>query len=112
MNRNLSYKGYYAAVEFSAEDDLFIGRIAAINDVVTFEGDSVEALKSAFREAVDDYLAACAEIGKRPEKAYSGQLMLRLSPEVHAKAALAAELAGKSLNQWSEEALSAAADTE
>jgi predicted HicB family RNase H-like nuclease len=112
MSRNLSYKGHHAAVEFSAEDDLFVGRIAGINDIVTFEGESVAALKAAFQEAVDDYLAACAEIGKKPEKAYSGQLMLRLSPEVHAKAALAAELAGKSLNQWSEEALAAAADAE
>ncbi len=110
MSRTLSYKGYRAAIEFSVEDDLFVGRIAGINDVVTFEGDSVAALKRAFREAVDDYLAACAEIGKKPEKAYSGQLMLRVSPEVHAKAALAAELTGKSLNQWSEEALAAAAE--
>lgn len=112
MSHNLSYKGYRAAVEFSAEDDLFVGRIAGINDVVTFEGDSVAKLKRAFREAVDDYLAACAEIGKKPEKTYSGQLMLRLSPRVHAKAALAAELSGKSLNQWSEEALAAAAEPE
>ena len=110
MSRTLSYKGYRAAIEFSVEDDLFVGRIAGINDIVTFEGDSVAALKRGFREAVDDYLAACAEIGKKPEKAYSGQLMLRVSPEVHAKAALAAELTGKSLNQWSEEALAAAAE--
>ncbi len=29
----------------------------------------------------------------------------RITPELHAKAALASELSGKSLNQWAEEAL-------
>jgi predicted HicB family RNase H-like nuclease len=104
-----SHKGYSARVEFSPEDDLFVGRITGIDDIVTFEGESVKALKSAFREAVEDYLAACAEIGKKPQKSYSGQLMLRIDPAVHANAARAAELAGKSLNQWSEEALAKAA---
>lgn len=48
-------------------------------------------------------------IGKEPQKAYSGQMMFRVDPEVHRKAALAAELAGKSLNAWAEEVLEKAA---
>jgi hypothetical protein len=36
--------------------------------------------------------------------------MFRIDPAVHAKAALAAQLSGKSLNQWAEEALRDAAD--
>ncbi|MCA3565573.1 MAG: toxin-antitoxin system HicB family antitoxin, partial [Methylocystis sp.] len=44
-----------------------------------------------------------------PKKAYSGQMMFRVSPEVHRQAATAAELAGKSLNQWAEEVLRKAA---
>jgi len=35
----------------------------------------------------------------------SGKVMFRVDPEVHRKAALAAELSGKSLNQWAEEVL-------
>ena len=35
--------------------------------------------------------------------------MFRVNPEVHRRAALAAELAGKSLNQWAEEVLERAA---
>ena len=58
---------------------------------------------------MDDYVATCAELGKAPEKPYSGNLMLRVSPEVHASAALAAQLAGESLNQWGERALGEAA---
>jgi predicted HicB family RNase H-like nuclease len=66
-------------------------------------------LCAAFHEAVEDYIETCAKVGKDPQKAYSGKMMFRVDPEVHRKAALAAELAGKSLNQWAEEALEKAA---
>lgn len=105
----MSYKGYQARVEFDPDDEIFVGRIAGITDVVGFHGDSVEGLKAAFHEAVDDYVETCAKVGKSPQKPYSGKVMFRISPEVHANAALAAELAGKSLNEWAEEALAEAA---
>ena len=105
----LTYKGYSARIEFDAEDEIFFGKIAGIRDGVSFHGDSVSDLKAAFHEAVDDYVEVCAKIGKKPEKAYSGQLMARIDPEVHARAAMAAELAGKSLAGWTEEALRQAA---
>jgi predicted HicB family RNase H-like nuclease len=65
----------------------------------------VPALVDAFRDAVDDYIETCAKIGKPPERPFSGKLMLRVDPAVHAKSVEAAELAGKSLNQWTEEVL-------
>ena len=74
-----------------------------------FHAESVEGLKQACQEAVEDYLEACAKIGKEPQKAYSGRVMFRVSPEMHGKAAVAAELSGKSLNQWAEEVLERAA---
>lgn len=105
----MSYKGYSARVEFDAEDMIFFGRIADIRDGVGFHADTVEALVAAFHEAVDDYIETCARIGKEPQKPYSGKMMFRVSPDVHRRAALAAELSGKSLNQWAEEVLSSAA---
>jgi predicted HicB family RNase H-like nuclease len=69
----------------------------------------VARLKRAFREAVDDYLATCERVGKAPEKPYSGRVMFRVAPDTHAQVALAAQLAGKSLNQWAEEILRATA---
>ena len=69
----------------------------------------VEGLRDAFHEAVDDYIETCMKIGKEPQKAFSGQVMFRVDPEVHRKAALAAEMSGKSLNQWAEEVLGRAA---
>ncbi|MEZ5848943.1 MAG: type II toxin-antitoxin system HicB family antitoxin, partial [Geminicoccaceae bacterium] len=78
-------------------------------DGVGFHADTVESLRDAFHEAVEDYIETCAKIGKEPQKAFSGQVMFRVDPEVHRKAALAAELSGKSLNQWAEEVLDRAA---
>jgi len=48
---------------------------------------------------LDDYLADCAERGVNPQKPASGKVMLRIRPEVHAAATIAALVAGKSLNQ-------------
>lgn len=97
---NLTYKGYYARVEFDPEDMIIVGRIARIDDVVSFHADNGNDLIAAFHEAVDDYIAACAKIGKAPDKPYSGKLMFRVDPEIHAQAALAAKLTGQSLNTW------------
>ena len=102
---SLSYKSYLARVEFDSDDRLFVGRIAGINDVVGFHAQSVAELEKAFRDAVDDYVATCERIGKPPERPFSGRVMFRVDPRVHARAALAAQLRGVSLNQWAEEAL-------
>jgi predicted HicB family RNase H-like nuclease len=105
----MNYKGYSARIEYDDADEIFFGRIAGITDGVSFHADTVKDLKAAFHEAVNDYIQTCVAIGKQPQKSYSGQLMLRVSPEVHAAAARAAELSGKSLNAWGEEALKQAA---
>lgn len=106
----LVYRGYAARIEFDADDEIFTGKIAGIRDVVGFHADTVADLKAAFHEAVEDYVETCKKVGKEPQKPYSGNLMLRVDPQVHSKVAMAAELAGKSLNEWGEEALSKAAD--
>ena len=67
----MSYKGYTARVEFDAEDEIFFGHLAGINDIVGFHSDTVADLKAAFHEAVDDYVETCAKIGKTPEKPFS-----------------------------------------
>ena len=109
MTNTMTYKGYAARIEYDDDDGIFTGQIAGIRDRVGFHADTVEDLRAAFHEAVDDYLETCASIGKEPQKAFSGQVMFRVSPEVHRKAVIAAELAGKSLNQWAEEVLDRAA---
>ena len=102
---SMSHRGYSAVIEYDDEDGLFFGRLAGIRDGVGFHGQTVDELREAFREAVEDYIETCAKIGETPQKPYSGQLMVRVDPQVHADAALAAELAGKSLAKWTEEKL-------
>ena len=108
MNNVLNYNGYSARIEFDPEDRIFFGRIAGIRDIVTFHGETVDELIAAFEEAVDDYLEVCQRIGQPPNKSYSGKLMLRLSPEIHAAIAANAEINGKSINQWVSDTLSEA----
>lgn len=101
----MKYSGYQAIVEFDAEDRVFHGRVAGLRDVVTFAGESVAELEQAFRESVDDYLALCQARGEAPDKPMSGEFMVRIDPELHRQAALAAQRAGKSLNKWVAEAI-------
>ena len=82
-----------------------MGHIAGINDVVGFHGESVAELRIAFREAVDDYLETCEKLSRPPLRPYSGKIMLRVPPEVHAAVATAAEVSGKSINQWAADTL-------
>lgn len=110
MSNTMTYKGYAARIEYDDEDGIFTGQIAGIRDRVGFHADTVGGLREAFHEAVEDYIETCSRVSKEPQKSYSGQVMFRVSPEVHRKAALAAELSGKSLNQWAEEVLDRAAD--
>ncbi|MFK8331627.1 type II toxin-antitoxin system HicB family antitoxin [Pseudomonas sp. BJa5] len=105
----MTYKGYAARIEYSDEDQLLIGHVAGIRDVIGFHGESVSELRNAFEEAVDDYLQTCARLGREPQKAYSGKLSLRLEPALHASVAAKAELADKSINQWVSEVLNRAA---
>jgi predicted HicB family RNase H-like nuclease len=110
MSENvMTHKGYSARVEYDDDDRIFWGRLAGINDIVGFHADNVKELRAAFEESVADYIETCAKVGKEPQKPYSGKMMFRVAPETHRRAALAAELAGKSLNQWGEDVLEKAA---
>lgn len=96
----MTFKGYAARIEYSDDDACFIGHIAGIKDVIGFHAETVKELRAAFEEAVDDYLATCEKLGRAPQKPYSGKLMLRVPPEVHARAAMMAQAHGLSINQW------------
>ena len=101
----MTFKGYAAKIEYSDEDTCFIGHIAGIKDVIGFHAETVKELRAAFEEAVDDYLATCEKLGRAPQKPYSGKLMLRVPPEVHARAAMMAQAHGLSINQWASDVL-------
>ncbi len=103
--KTMKYKKYSARIEYSDADGCFVGHIAGIKDIVGFHGESVNELRTAFDEAVEDYLETCKKIGKSPQKSYSGRLMLRIPAPIHGAIAQAAEASGKSINQWATELL-------
>jgi predicted HicB family RNase H-like nuclease len=105
MKDFMVYKGYVGSVRFSAEDDVFYGRLEGLKDLVSYEGQSVAELKSAFHEAVDDYLDFCKKKGKTPEQPFKGSFNVRLSPALHRKAATRAAMEGISLNQLIQQAV-------
>lgn len=98
----IDYKGYTGVFEFDPTIDAFHGRVVGLQDVVTFEGSSVEELRRAMEESVEDYLELCAEAGKEPERPYRGEFLVRTTPELHRAVATAAEAAGMSVNAWVE----------
>jgi predicted HicB family RNase H-like nuclease len=110
MKNVLKHKGCAARVEFDAEDCIFVGHVAGIKDAIGFHANTVEGLIAAFGEAVDDYLDTCARLGKAPDKPLSGKVFIRATPDLHARAAVAAKMAGKSLNQFGVEALERATE--
>ena len=109
MKNVMTYKGYTARIEFDQRDNVFTGKVIGIADSITFHGETVKELRADFQAAVNHYMADCEATGRSPFKAASGKLMLRVSPEVHARALATAKLSGKSLNQWAEEVLRKAA---
>lgn len=95
----MNYKGYEGVVQFDEDAKIFHGDVIGIKDVITFQGRSVDELEQAFKDSVDDYLAWCEERGEKPEKTFSGNLRLRISPELHALLAREAQKKDTSLNQ-------------
>ncbi|MBI5409344.1 MAG: type II toxin-antitoxin system HicB family antitoxin [Nitrospirae bacterium] len=105
MSDTMTYKGYIGSVHYSEEDEVFHGKLEAINDLIMFEGTSVKELKKAFHEAVDDYLETCKEMGREPQKPFKGSFNVRIPSDLHRKAVEKATRQGISLNQLVQKAL-------
>jgi predicted HicB family RNase H-like nuclease len=105
MKDVMEYKGFIGSVHFRAGDDIFFGKLEAINDLIMFEGDTVDKLKKAFREAVDDYLATCKAMGREPNKTFKGSFNVRIGRDLHVQAYKTAVRRGLTLNQLVSEAI-------
>ena len=69
MTQTIEHRGHRARVKYDDEDGLFVGHVAGIRDGVGFHAGTMEELRAAFREAVDDYLETCAHLGRTPRRA-------------------------------------------
>lgn len=99
MENYLTHENYFGSVEFNADDNILHGRIIGINDLVTYEAESVEDLKNAFIDAIEDYLQTCVDLGKEPNKFFKGVFNVRTSRAVHRYLAILAEKKQMKLNE-------------
>jgi predicted HicB family RNase H-like nuclease len=100
MKNLLEYKGFTAKIEFDPRDEIFFGKLIEIDDEVTFHGETVAELKQNFHETVDFHIEVCKKLNKPVKKQFSGKVMLRVAPEIHANFAKQAVAKKQSLNQW------------
>lgn len=108
MKNTLSYKGFIGSVHFSEEDNVLYGKIECIDDLILYEGTSVTEIRSAFKEAVNDYIEICKQSKKPCLKSFKGSFNVRVKPDLHQKAATLATKKGISLNQFVQKALTQA----
>jgi len=101
----LEYKGYVGSVEVDLESQSIVGKLQYIRDTITYSADSVAGIEKAFQEAVDDYLALCAEEGSEPDTPFKGSFNVRVGESLHRSAAIAARRADVSLNDFVRSAL-------
>jgi len=104
MNK-FTYKGYNGTIEASIEDGCLHGKILFIDDIITYEGNTVDDIKTSFEEAVDRYLVYCKETGKPANKSYSGTFNVRVGRELHRKAVKVACHRGIKLNDFVTQAI-------
>jgi predicted HicB family RNase H-like nuclease len=78
----MTYKGYEGRVELDEAAGVFHGEVVNTRDVITFQGRSVDELKQAFQDSVDDYLEFCASRGEVPDKPFSGEFLVGVPPDV------------------------------
>lgn len=105
MKDVITYKGFIGSVHYAAEDRVFYGKVEGISDLISFEGQTVDELEKGFHYMVDEHIKDCKEKDIPLQKSYKGNLNIRLSPELHKKAAHNASLRGISLNQYINEAI-------
>ncbi len=106
MKDILNYKGFIGSVHFSTDDKVFFGKVEGINDLITFEGQSVDELINAFEYVVNEHINDCTTENIELEKSYKGSFNVRLNPELHRRIAITAKMRGKSLNRFVSEMLS------
>lgn len=101
----MRYKNFEATVKFDEDAEIFHGEVVNTRDVITFQGISVKELKQAFKDSVEDYLEFCRARGEEPNQPFSGELVVRISPELHRQLYRKAKRSGKSLDSLVEESL-------
>ena len=104
-NQCFNYKGFNGSIETSLEDGILYGKVLFINDHVSYDADTITALKTEFEAAVDDYLQTCEALNIEPCKPFKGSFNVRVGSELHKNIANQAAQEGVSLNELVKSAL-------
>ncbi|WP_321943054.1 type II toxin-antitoxin system HicB family antitoxin [Paraburkholderia tropica] len=104
------HRGYTGSCQVSEEDECLFGKILFIDDLITYEGDTIPELRKSFQEAVDFYIQQCEEAGVQPDKPMSGSFNVRISPSLHREACICATKNGQSLNDFVKNAVESAVE--
>ncbi|MFH1806006.1 MAG: type II toxin-antitoxin system HicB family antitoxin [Pseudomonadota bacterium] len=96
----MNYKGYSATIEADTETGFLHGRVVGISEIIVFEGETVPQIIDDFRNAVDDYLADCAQRNVKPTTPASGKHPLKIPPLLHSVAREHARVLGKTFNAY------------
>lgn len=96
----LTYKDYFGTMRIDVEQGMLFGHVVGMNDKIIYQGKTVKELENDFRESIDEYIEFCKEVGKKPEKSFTGNILFRATAQRHSMIALAAQHCGKSINAW------------
>ncbi len=108
----MTINGYQAVISYDPNIQMFRGEFVGLNGGADFYAKDVDGLRHEGEISLRVFLEACAEDGVDPRKHFSGKFSLRVDPELHEAAAIAAAAHGQSLNQWAAEAIRQAARVE
>lgn len=106
MDNTMKYKGYWATIQYSDEDECFWGEVVGLkNTSITFEGSTVKELKQDFKDAINHYLSICKANNEEPETQAKGSLNVRLGVELHNKAKMKSTEKNISINELIKQAV-------
>ena len=106
MSNIMKYKGYWAEIQYSDEDECFCGKVEGLKEsLILFEGTTVKELKKDFKDAIDHYISACKANGLEIEKQAKGSLNVRLGVELHNQAKIKSIEKNISINELIKEAV-------
>ena len=109
MNNIIEIDGHKAAVSLDPEIGLLRGEFLGLNGGADFYADNIGDLRKEGSTSLKVFLEVCAERGISPFREFSGRFNLRLDPEIHEAAVVAAMAANKSLNEWVADVIESAA---
>lgn len=100
MNNVADINGEKAIITFDPDIQMLRGEFIGLNGGADFYAETVQDLIAEGRKSLAIYLDMCREKNIEPRRKFSGKFNVRLTPDDHAAAVIAAAAAGKSLNEW------------